>query len=68
MHGDSSTVRRGRPFAKGYDPRRHQFTAEECRAGFYAVLASIATRNLHATLYNVMDYFIARRAALKGAA
>ena len=30
-------------------------------------LAAIASRNPNATFYNVMDYFIARRAALKGA-
>jgi hypothetical protein len=62
-----STTRRGRPFAKGYDPRRHQFTSEECRAGFYAACAAIATRNPSATFYNIMDYFTAKRATQKGA-
>ncbi|PYS94377.1 MAG: hypothetical protein DMF64_01045 [Acidobacteria bacterium] len=58
---------RGRPFVKGYDPRRHQFTPEECREGFYAACAAIATRNPNATFYNIMDYFQAKRAAEKGA-
>lgn len=69
MITDSTIPRptRGRPFAKGHDPRRHQLTPEECRRGFYAALAAIATRNPHATFYNVMDYFTAKRAAVKGA-
>lgn len=25
---------RGRPFAKGYDPRRHILSKEECRKGY----------------------------------
>ena len=33
--------RRGRPFRPGADPRRHQFTSEECREGFYSALASV---------------------------
>src|SRR5579871_54986 len=27
--------RRGKPFCKGYDPRRHIFTPEECSRGGY---------------------------------
>jgi hypothetical protein len=34
---------RGR-FKKGYDPRRHTFTKEECSAGFWAAVESIITR------------------------
>ena len=66
---NSTTPRKpiGRPFQKGHDPRRHILTSEECRRGFYAALASIATRNPHATFYNVMDYFTGKRAAAKGA-
>lgn len=30
----------GGRFVKGFDPRRHTFTAEECSAGFWAGLAS----------------------------
>ena len=30
----------GGRFRKGFDPRRHTFTAEECSAGFWAGLAS----------------------------
>jgi hypothetical protein len=56
---------RGRPFSKGYDPRRHTFTSEECSQGFYAALAAIAERNPQATFYNLMKYFIERRAAQK---
>ncbi len=26
---------RGRPFAKGYDPRRHPLTKENCRKGYF---------------------------------
>lgn len=58
----------GRPFAKGFDPRRHIFTPEECRAGFYAALAAIAERNPRATFYNVIEYFQASSAARKGVA
>lgn len=25
--------RRGKPFAKGFDPRRHELTIEDCRKG-----------------------------------
>ncbi|HEX8069370.1 MAG TPA: hypothetical protein VF546_05435 [Pyrinomonadaceae bacterium] len=68
MPAQSTTPRklRGRPFAKGYDSRWHVFTPEECRAGFYAAIAAIATRNPNATFYNVMDYFQQRRAAQTG--
>jgi len=62
----NSSTRRGRPFVKGHDPRRHQFTPEECREGFYAACAAIATRNPSATFYNIMDYFQAKRAVEKG--
>jgi len=34
---------RGR-FKKGYDPRRHRFTQEECSAGFWAAIESVAAR------------------------
>ena len=33
--------RRGRPFVKGHDPRRHIFTDEERSRGFYTALAII---------------------------
>ena len=36
-------IHRGR-FAPGPDPRRHQFTREECQAGFWAALDAIADR------------------------
>jgi len=32
-------------FRKGHDPRRHKFTTEECRRGFWAAIESIATRH-----------------------
>ncbi|MFL6207467.1 MAG: hypothetical protein ACJ74W_01380 [Pyrinomonadaceae bacterium] len=66
LHSTTPRKPRGRPFTRGHDPRRHTFTPEECRAGFYAALASIATRNPRATFYNVMDYFTAQRAAQRG--
>jgi hypothetical protein len=31
-------------FQKGYDPRRHKFTKEECSDGFWAAIESIAIR------------------------
>src|SRR5262245_22401445 len=31
-------------FRKGHDPRRHKFTREECQAGFWRALESIAIR------------------------
>lgn len=31
-------------FTKGYDARRHKFTAEECRDGFWRAIESIVTR------------------------
>jgi hypothetical protein len=31
-------------FRKGFDPRRHRFTREECQAGYWAVLTAIITR------------------------
>lgn len=34
---------RGR-FQKGYDPRRHRFTQDECVAGFWAAIDSIIAR------------------------
>jgi hypothetical protein len=37
------TGNRGR-FQKGFDARRHKFTAEECSAGFWAAVESIITR------------------------
>ena len=52
---------RGRPFRKGYDPRRHTFTWEECSEGFFAALASIATRNPRVPLHNTLEYFMRRR-------
>lgn len=41
MQPDSNTkpARRGRPFQKGNDPRRHQFTQEERSRGFWTALA-----------------------------
>ena len=35
---------RGKPFQKGYDPRRHKFTREECSAGFWAAIEAVVTR------------------------
>ena len=32
-------------FHKGADPRRHQFTRDECSAGFWAAIESIITRH-----------------------
>ena len=40
---------RGR-FQKGFDPRRHQFTTEECQRGFWAAIDSIVARYPEATL------------------
>lgn len=40
----AAPIKRGRPFQKGYDARRHKFTAEECSAGFWAAVESIVTR------------------------
>jgi hypothetical protein len=34
---------RGR-FKKGFDPRRHKFTRDECSDGFWAAIESIAIR------------------------
>jgi len=34
---------RGR-FQKGFDPRRHKFTPEECSDGFWAAVESIVNR------------------------
>ena len=34
----------GRPFTKGYDARRHQFTRAECQAGFWSALEAIILR------------------------
>jgi len=31
-------------FKKGFDPRRHKLTREECQRGFWAALESIVTR------------------------
>lgn len=31
-------------FTKGDDPRRHKFTREECQAGFWAAIESVASR------------------------
>ena len=36
-------------FRKGFDPRRHRFTRDECVAGFWAALTSIITRYPDAT-------------------
>jgi hypothetical protein len=30
---------RGKPFAKGYDSRRHKLTPEECSKGFWTAIA-----------------------------
>lgn len=32
-------------FKKGADPRRHKFTKDECQAGFWKALESIAARH-----------------------
>jgi hypothetical protein len=59
---------RGRPFRRGHDPRRHVFTPQECSEGFYAALASIATRNPNATPYGALEFFMQRRqSARRGA-
>lgn len=41
MQKDNSTPRqpRGKPFVKGYDSRRHQFTQEERSKGFWTAIA-----------------------------
>jgi hypothetical protein len=31
-------------FRKGHDPRHHQFTRDECVAGFWAAFESVITR------------------------
>lgn len=31
-------------FRKGHDPRRHQFTREECQAGFWAAIEAVIIR------------------------
>lgn len=36
-------VNKGR-FKKGYDPRRHKFTQQECSDGFWAAVESIIAR------------------------
>jgi len=36
-------------FKKGFDPRRHRFTREECQAGFWRALESITARHPDAT-------------------
>jgi hypothetical protein len=36
-------LRRGQ-FRRGYDPRRHVFTPDECSRGFWAAIDSIITR------------------------
>ncbi len=38
------TARRGRPFQKGHDPRRHKFTTGECQRRFWAAIDSIVSR------------------------
>ena len=40
----------GGRFVKGFDPRRHTFTAEECSAGFWAGLASYVEQGGEAQL------------------
>lgn len=45
MSNNTTPKRRGRPFTKGHDPRRHRFTTEECSKGFQAALESIITRH-----------------------
>jgi hypothetical protein len=42
--GAAPISKRGRPFQKGYDARRHKFTKEECSDGFWAAVESIVTR------------------------
>ena len=42
---------RGR-FKKGFDPRRHKFTQEECERGFWNALYAVAERNPDAVRNN----------------
>ena len=44
MASTSPTTNRGQ-FRKGYDPRRHVYTREECQRGFWAAITSIVIRN-----------------------
>lgn len=54
-------------FRKGHDPRRHIFTREECRAGFWAAIESIITRHPEMTnarshiALNFLPVMIAKR-------
>jgi hypothetical protein len=66
----NSTTRRGRPFVKGHDPRRHQFTPAECSAGFWAAVESIILRHPDAIMpdgRHMVCNFLASRPAQKGA-
>ena len=40
---EAKAVNKGR-FQKGYDPRRHKFTRDECSDGFWAAVESIVCR------------------------
>jgi hypothetical protein len=40
---EAAPSNRGR-FQKGYDPRRHKFTRDECSDGFWAAVESIIIR------------------------
>jgi hypothetical protein len=62
---DTTTTKRrvgGRPFAKGYDPRRRIFTPEEQREHFYILLAVLAERYPDRPQHNVLSKLIAKRA------
>lgn len=37
-------------FKKGYDPRRHKFTRDECSRGFWNAITSIITRHPNAIM------------------
>ena len=52
----------GGRFVKGYDPRRHTFTAEECSEGFWAGLAS------YVELGGEARNFLKRKMAARGQA
>lgn len=55
-----ATSLRGRPFVKGFDPRRHKLTREECQKGFWAAIESIVAR--HPDAVNKLGVHIARNA------
>jgi hypothetical protein len=48
-HPEPAPINKGR-FKKGYDPRRHKFTRDECSDGFWAAIESIAIRYPNAVI------------------